>query len=158
MKQELVDGFLAYHAAVPAAFSAAQRVAIALRLLELEHEWAFATPSESPPGPAAPTRFFEVTDWGLRNEEWLRQTLQLNGYEAWHSADLDTIMCEWGKTKVVTPLDPDVPPFYLINGTRESIYELRLRIKALFIDEWNTWSRDEVVARLRVNNDVIQPL
>ena len=159
MKQELVESFLAYHAAVPAAFSAAQRVAIALRLLELEHEWAFATPSEPPSiGPADPTLWFQVTDWGLKNEEWLRQILQLNGYEAWRSADLDTIMCEWGKTKVVTPLDEDVPPFYLINGDRESIYQLRLRIKALFDDNWNVMSRDEVVARLRANNDTVQEL
>ena len=155
MMQDLLESFLAYHAAVPTSFSAAQRVAIALRLLELEHEWAFATP---PVGPVAPTRWFEVTDDGLQSEEWLRQTLRLNGYEAWQSADLDSIMCEWGKTKVVTPLDEAVPPFYLINGVRESIYELRLRVKALYINEWNTWPRDTVVARLRANNDTVQPL
>ena len=33
-----------------------------------------------------------------------------------------------------------------------------VRINALFIDEWNTWSRDEVVTRLRANGDAIQEL
>jgi len=159
MKQELVESFLAYHAAVPAAFSAAQRVAIALRLLELEHEWAFATPSEPPSiGPTTPTRWFEVTDFGLMSEEVLAAKLGFAGGP--EPTDLDDLMVQFAITfgKVVTPLDPAVPPFYLINGQRESIYQLRLRIKALYIDEWNTWSRDDVVARLRANNDAVQAL
>ena len=150
----MIDRWVRIHDDSRLAFlSPARRVTVANAILLAEMQGGSILPSEP-----APTHWFEVTDWGRQNEEWLRQNLRADGYAAWESADIDTIMCEWGKTKVGTPLDPAVPPFYLINGQRESIYELRLRLKALHIDEWNTWSRDFVVARLRANGDTVQPL
>ena len=166
MKQSLVDGFLAYYDAARAAargFSVVQSKDIALRLLELEHEWAFSYMPPEPPstGPAAPTRWFEVTDFGLMSEEMLRAKVHLDHMTHNHrDMPLDDLMVDVAVSfgKVVTPLDPAVPPFYLINGDRESIYQLRLRIKALFDDNGNVMSRDEVVARLRANNDTVQEL
>ena len=160
MKQELVDGFLAYYDAARAAargFSVVQSKDIALRLLELDVEWA-RPPDEPPTSPTAPTRWFEVADFGLMSEEVLAAKLGFAGGP--EPTDLDDLMVQFAIAfgKVVTPLDPAVPPFYLINGLRESIYELRLRVKALFDDNWNVMSRDEVVARLRANNDTVQPL
>jgi hypothetical protein len=156
MKQSLVDEFLAYYAALAGhGLSVGQRVTTALELMEFE------VVGVSPSEPPAPTRWFEVTDYGLQSEEWLRGKLSTSSVMPYSPTDdLDTVMVNFAKVygKVVTPLDPAVPPFYLINGERESIYQLRLRVKALYIDEWNTWSRDEVVARLRENGDTVQPL
>ena len=152
----MIDRWLAIHSDPRLkALSAAQRVAAANGILLAESGGA------APTSPSAPTRWFEVTDFGLQSEEWLQTKLALEAMDTEAgTGDLDRLMVIFAESfgKVVTPIDPAVPPFYLINGQRESIYELRLRVKAMFDDNWNVMSRNEVVARLRANNDTVQEL
>lgn len=153
MKQELVDGLKAYYAAL-VGISTAKRWDLAIGLLTLEHA------TQAAPGPSEPMRWFGVTDMGMISEEELRQLLLANGYLQWQSADVDTVMVEFAMRygKVVTPIDQEVPPFYLINGARESIYLLRLRAKEKYLDWWNTAPREQVVQALRDAGDAIQEL
>ena len=104
--------------------------------------------------------WFGVTDMGMMGEDELRQTLlPYWGYAI--VAEIDDVMVEFSKHlgKVVTPTDQtNIPPYYLINGVRECIYQIRLRVKALHIDEWNTWSKDLIIQRLIENGDQVQAL
>jgi hypothetical protein len=130
-----------------------QRANIAATLAVAEHTPGAVTPP-------MPTRWFEITDMGLMNEEMLRAKLALEHPDWLVPPDLDGLMVVFamGFGKVVTPTDQAVPPFYLINGGRESIYQLRLRAKALHVDDWNTWPRADILSRLRENGDAIQEL
>ena len=116
--------------------------------------------SEETANPTEPMRWFGVTDMGMMSEDELRQTLlPYWGYAI--VAEIDDIMIEFSLHfgKVVTPTDQtNIPPYYLINGVRECIYQLRLRVKALHIDEWNTWSKDLIIQRLVENGDQVQAL
>lgn len=155
----MIDRWLQIHDDSRLAFlSPARRVTVANAILLAEAQGGYG-PEPYPPTPT-PTRWFEVTDFGMQSEEWLRAKLRLENHPDWNLVDIDTIMVDFSLVfgKTVTPLDPAVPPFYLINGVRESIYKLRLRVKALYIDEWNTADREYVVARLRANGDTVQPL
>lgn len=154
MKQTLVDDLRAYYTAL-VGISTAKRWDMALGLTAIEHGSAVTPPDKR-------ILWFTVTDMGLMVEEELRQLLRTKGFSSWETADTDTVMCEFAKTeyygKIVTPMDHNVPPFYQINGQRESIYQLRLRTQALFDDQWNVAPRSYIVQKMRDNGDTVHEL
>lgn len=135
------------------ALTATMRVAAANGILLAEAEGGTGEPSE-------PDRWFDVTDMGLMSEEMLRAKLNLDDpfhADEHNDLDADELMVDFSVTfgKVVTPIDQDVPPFYLINGARESIYLLRLRRKEQHDDSWNIAPRSVIVDALRASGDTV---